>query len=340
MNYELVINDLEKWSENERFFKEFYYARQNEKSIKDLIKKTKADREEVENAINPDRIDMIMSEERFFPSGRNAMLIKHPRYYPYFTHQHVFFEMIYVLKGHCMEITNDKVVELNEGDICLLAPNVTHGLKSYDDDSIIINLLIRYSTFQDIFLNTIRSKSQLSMFFMGNIYEKRKTHYLLYHTSDDIIIRNYILDMYLEQMNDDAYSDRIICSLMTIFFTQLTRRHGRTVEIPDINMEISEIGSLMLNYIVNNYSTVTLTTLSEAFHYSVPYCSKIIKEVSGNSFSDLLTSIRLQQGENLLIHTPLSIADISDKLGYMNPETFIRAFSRIYHMSPTQYRRK
>jgi hypothetical protein len=38
--------------------------------------------------------------------------------------------MNYVLKGQCVEITNDRTVELKEGDLCLLAPNVTHGIKA------------------------------------------------------------------------------------------------------------------------------------------------------------------------------------------------------------------
>lgn len=339
MNYRLVIENLDTWTKEELFFKEFYEAKQQGRSVKELVKKTEADRDEVENALNPDRIETKMSEEKFFQAGRNAMLIKHPRYYPFFTHQHVFFEMIYVLRGKCIEITNDREAELHTGDICLLAPNVTHGLKCFED-SVVINLLIRYSTFQDIFLNAIRDKSQLSMFFTGNLYEKRKIRYLLYHTDGDEMIRNYILDMYLEQLHKDEYSDRMICSFMTIFFTQLTRMYGRSVEIPDIEDQMSENGRLMINYIINNYSTVSLNMLAKYFHYSVPYCSKIIKEVSGNTFSELLTNIRLQQGENLLSHTQLSIADISDKLGYKNPETFIRAFMRVYHMSPTQYRRK
>ena len=96
----------------------------------------------------------------------------------------------------------------------------------------------------------------------------------------------------------------------------------------------------MLSYMIANSSTVTLSELAEEFHFSVPYCSKLIKNISGKTFSNLLTEIRLQQGEQLLLYSQMSVEDISDRVGYKNPESFIRAFRRFYQDTPSQYRRK
>ena len=85
---------------------------------------------------------------------------------------------------------------------------------------------------------------------------------------------------------------------------------------------------------------MTLNKLAEEFHFSVPYCSKLIKSITGKTFSNLLTEIRLQQGEQLLLYSQLSVEDISDKVGYRNPESFIRAFRQLHNDTPSQYRRK
>lgn len=138
----------------------------------------------------------------------------------------------------------------------------------------------------------------------------------------------------------DRYSDRITCSLLTIFFAQLTRLYGRTVYVSDFRSNKLQYGSEMVSYIVEHYDSITLEGLAEYFHFSVPHCSRMIKKTAGISFSDLLTKVRLQQGENMLVHTQMNIADISIRVGYKNPETFIRCFSRYYHMSPTQFRKK
>jgi YesN/AraC family two-component response regulator len=111
------------------------------------------------------------------------------------------------------------------------------------------------------------------------------------------------------------------------------------LEIPEVNQKGKAYENQFLNYILNNYSTVTLKELSEQFNFSVPYCSKLIKSLTGYSFSELLTSVRMQQGERLLLLTQLSIAEISDKIGYEHPETFIRVFKRNFGISPSQYRK-
>ena len=290
MNYEALIEELKKWDEDEKFYREVWQRRKKGEPLDPLYEREDIDPEVREWALDPDTMDPYKTEETFFANGRNVTLVKHPRYLPFFTHQHAFFE-------------------------------------------------IRYSTFMDIFYNIIRDKSQIAVFFLGNLFEKDKTRYLLYHTSEDEVIRNYILDMYMEQMHMDDYSDRIICSLLTIFFTQLTRRHGMTVEIPEKAGRKTEYDDEILNYIIQNYNTVTLGDVASRFHFSEPYCSKLIAGITGITFSELLTRIRLQNGENMLAHTQMSIADISEKIGYKNPETFVRSFSRNYHMTPSQYRK-
>lgn len=267
-------------------------------------------------------------------------LVKHPRYFPLFYHEHDFFEIIYVLSGTCTNSFRDSTEKLTAGDLCLIAPDVRHGILAVEDDSVILNTLIRRSTFMDIFYNTVRDKTQISGFFVGNLYSREKIRYLLFRTKNDAVIRNYILDMYREQKTSDSFSDRIICSILTLFFVELTRRHGKNVSIPDNRRKRTEQESEMLAYMMGNCSTVTLNELAEEFHFSVPYCSKLIKSISGKTFSNLLTEIRLQHGEQLLLCSQLSVEDISDRVGYKNPESFIRAFRRLYNDTPSQYRRK
>lgn len=342
MNYEMVIEELQKWNEDEKFYRDFYHftkaATRNDAELKQFFAEQKPRQRDIDIVLHPSEIHPYETEELFFTSDRNVMLIKHPRYIPYFEHQHAFFEMIYVLSGHCIQILKDTTITLREGELLLMAPNVCHGIEVFDD-SVVINILIRHSTFQEIFLNTIRNKSRLSLFFLGNIYEKDKIRYLLYPTTDDLTVRNYILDIYMEQIHMDKYSDHIICNLLTIFFAQLTRCYGRTVYISDNLDHKIEHGTEMLSYIMEHYNQITLADLAEHFHFSVPYCSSIIKTITGTSFSELITKLRLQQGENLLLHTQMSVADISAQIGYKNPETFIRCFQRFYNMTPSQFRK-
>lgn len=336
--YGEAILRLERWNEDEMFYRGYYMAEKDGTLSEFLKANASASSELLKNVQEPISLGPNKTEEMFFSIGRNISIVKHPRYLPVFEHKHAFFEILYVLSGQCTQIFMDRTVKLRAGDYCLIAPGVTHAVSVFDD-SIILNILIRRSTFLDIFLNTVRNKSQISLFFLGNLYEKNVTRYMIYRTNNDLRLRNYILDIYLEQSSPDEYSDRIMCSLLAIFFHQLTRRHGRAVETSDSTVRDHGYGEEMINYIIDHYATVSIKTLSEHFHFAEPYCSKMVKKISGSTFTELLTSIRMRKSENLLVYTQLSVEEISSQVGYKNPESFIRCFKRIYHVSPSQYRK-
>lgn len=300
--YETLIQKLSAYDTDETIYKEYYERITNHQSLAPFFSKYKHKTEYIHNLAHPEQIECSPSEDNFIRSGRNVSIIKHPRYFPRFYHEHLFFEIIYVLNGSCTQIFENQSISLKTGDLCIMAPNIVHAIDVFDD-SVILNVIIRRSTFLDIFINTVRDKTQISMFFLNNIYEKNKIPYLLFHTNGDLKIRNYILDMYLEQLENDEYSDRIICSILTIFFTQLIRLHQKDLEMPQEKASLSHSETTVFNYIVNHYASVSLEEVAAHFHFSVPYCSKLIKKISGQTFSELLENIRLQQSENFLLYT-------------------------------------
>lgn len=339
MEYEQLIEELTTMQRDEQLYKDYYYLQQNGDSDSEFLNRYKTDTEALDYAIYPEHLPAYSPEDEFISRQGNVAIIKHPRFLPLFYHEHAFFEIIYVLSGHCIQRLPDRKIEMSAGDLFLLAPNVIHGIEVFDTDCIVLNILIRRSTFLDVFMNTVRDKTDINLFFLENIYAKKKIRYIIFHTAEDIIMRNYILDMYCEYLRADEFSDRIICSLLTIFFTQLTRSHKRSLEIPEAYKQKGNYEISLINHVINHYNTISLVELSRQFHFSTPYCSRLIKEITGYTFSELLTNIRIQQGENLLLYTQLSVTEISEKIGYKNPETFIRIFKRCRQTTPSQYRR-
>lgn len=337
MDYQPILENLMSYNNMELAYKEYYELTQAHKSTVAFFEKYQQDTDIIDHIQHPEKI-AYLSEDRFINTSRNTSMNKHPRFSPRFFHKHVFFEMIYVLSGEGLQIFEDREIKLTAGDFCIMAPNVNHAIEAYED-CVILNILIRKSTFLDIFINTVRDKTQISMFFLNNLYEKNIIPYLLFHTKNDLKIRNYILDMYVEHQEDDEYSDRIICSILTIFFTQLIRLHQKDLEIPQSQNAASKYETEVFNYIVNNYASVSLEQIASHFHFSIPYCSKLIKKISGQTFSELLEHIRLQQSENFLLYTQLSVAEISTCIGFKNPETFIRMFKRCHNMTPSKFRK-
>nr|WP_248927978.1 helix-turn-helix transcriptional regulator [Paenibacillus hamazuiensis] len=56
------------------------------------------------------------------------------------------------------------------------------------------------------------------------------------------------------------------------------------------------------------------------------------------SFVDYINSKRIEQAKLLLGSTSLSVADISDRVGFASSNTFIRVFKRHEGITPGQFR--
>ena len=58
----------------------------------------------------------------------------------------------------------------------------------------------------------------------------------------------------------------------------------------------------------------------------------------GMSFKDVLNLFRIRYAESLLAGTDLSLMNVSTMAGFNAYTTFIRTFSKINHVLPSEYR--
>ena len=339
MNRQEAIVQLNKWDADELLFKDYLQVTSGILSLDAFCQKWENEPFSMKYAMSPETMDDYLQEVNFIPDRYDITILKSPRYAPLFWHRHDFYEIVYVLSGKCTIIFRNTVLELSCGDFLMIAPNYSHQISVPGDDCIVLDILIRSSTLLDIFFNAIRDKTLISRFLLSHTYGGKMFSYLLFHTRNDSAIRNYILDIYIELARTDEYSNRIATSLITILFTQLVRHYSATADMPDMHRSDNVYGARIMGYLLDHYADCTLESLSRHLHFSHQYCSKIIKSATGLSFPELLTGIRLQKAENLLLATPMKINDISEHLGYGNPETFIRVFKKHFGITPSAYRK-
>ncbi|TDG00224.1 helix-turn-helix domain-containing protein [Paenibacillus piri] len=93
------------------------------------------------------------------------------------------------------------------------------------------------------------------------------------------------------------------------------------------------------SYVENNYHLdLSLATLGEQIGLSPSYLSSIFKDITGMNFVDYINTRRVEQAKTLLRQTNDTVADISDRVGFTNANTFIRVFKRYEGITPGQYR--
>ena len=92
-------------------------------------------------------------------------------------------------------------------------------------------------------------------------------------------------------------------------------------------------------FIEENYHTdITLEEAASQCSLSSFYFSKLFKKSKKVTFIEFLTNRRIEEARKYLSKTNLSIKEISQRVGYNDPNYFTRVFKRVASTSPTSYR--
>jgi YesN/AraC family two-component response regulator len=137
-----------------------------------------------------------------------------------------------------------------------------------------------------------------------------------------------LLQLYVGDEIEKWFRTRIILPLIQIFRDRSESQYRNLSE---------EIIDLIHKY----YDTdLTLEECASRLHYNTFYLSSVFKKETNLSFSEYLTMYRFNMAKKWLKETDMTVKDIAQKLGYNNPQNFIRSFRKQEDMTPGQYRTK
>ena len=97
----------------------------------------------------------------------------------------------------------------------------------------------------------------------------------------------------------------------------------------------------MYYYMERNYEKdLKLETFARMFNYNSNYLGKVFRKEIGDSFNNILDSIRISNAKQLLAETDLKVYQISERVGYSNIDYFYLKFKKYVGMSPKEYKRQ
>lgn len=105
----------------------------------------------------------------------------------------------------------------------------------------------------------------------------------------------------------------------------------------------NEAGSFIVNnavaYIEKNYkSKLKLADVADQVYVSQWHLSKLLNRYKGQSFSDILNNIRIENAKLLLKDPSLRIGDIAEMVGFLDMAHFSRVFKKQTGLSANEYR--
>ncbi|BCJ95872.1 DNA-binding response regulator [Anaerocolumna cellulosilytica] len=97
----------------------------------------------------------------------------------------------------------------------------------------------------------------------------------------------------------------------------------------------------MLTYMEKNYRTdLKLESIARMFNYNSAYLGKIFKKGTGESFNNVLDSIRIKNAKRLLTESDLKVYQVSEQVGYSNIDYFYSKFKKYVGLSPKEFKNK
>lgn len=106
------------------------------------------------------------------------------------------------------------------------------------------------------------------------------------------------------------------------------------------SMDISGKVDRVKRFAQRNFDkSISLDDAARSVGVSPKYLSRIFKDEAGVGFSEYKVQVKIERAREWLVQTGYNVNQISEKLGYENVESFIRAFKKITGLTPSGYRK-
>ncbi len=260
-------------------------------------------------------------------------------------HRHNYFLINYAYRGEYQEIIDGNEILLREHDIFLSQPFVPHCMLAHESkEDVILSIRVR----KDLLLHSLmpvlpKNESLLSFFISPLDRRLNAAHkYMIFRKDPNLSpqihrVFDALIEEYVEmQPGYGTLLDTNLASLLALFsryFFLHQEEYNRTEKALTLTSGI-------LHYIADNCSTTTLTQVSDEFHYHPNYISTFLQKETGQTFSEIVRTYRLERACTLLSSTNMPIEEISVLVGYPHTSNFYRTFKKYHTLSPQQYRKE
>lgn len=103
------------------------------------------------------------------------------------------------------------------------------------------------------------------------------------------------------------------------------------------NSKHRQVVDFMTQYIHEHYAEeVTLAELSEKIYISRNHLSIIFKNITGETFNNYLTRVRIEKARELLLERNMLVYEVAERVGYKNVPYFSTLFKKITGLNPTE----
>jgi len=263
----------------------------------------------------------------------------------YETHKHEFFELFYVSEGKFQHNLNgvDRVV--TKGDIVLMNPSNKHSFLPADNGNAETVQLYFMPSFLDVSAKLLKkNRGFVELVYMEPFYGEG---FKYFHVSgmNEMKIRSLLFEMLYEfEKKPNGFELAVKTKLMDMLIT-LVRVYEAGKEKSSSVARLSKKAQAIsdsLSYIDAHYKEplkLEDISLNKAGLTKEYYCT-VFKKITGRTFTEYVTHLRLEEAKRLLLAGNLLVTDICYDSGFNDLSHFTRTFKSETGVSPLEYRKK
>jgi len=295
-------------------------------------------RKEIDDRIYMKPSTNIVDKRKLLKNGDLIKIRPHTRFIHFPAHSHNYIEIVYMCQGSTHHIINGDDVILQKGDLLFLNLKAVHEIYPAKADDIAVNFIV-LPEFFDVAIKMMDEKENaLRNYIIGCLTGSRDdVAYLHFKVADLLPIQNLIENLIWSIMNNQHVANNINQVTMGLLLLHLM---NYTDKIKTEKNYEQDFTLKILKFIEENYREGELNDLAFKLNCNVVRLSRMIKKLTGRTFTELIQIKRLNQAAYLLDSTKISVADIGFMVGYENISYFHRLFKKYYGMTPKQFRLK
>lgn len=261
-------------------------------------------------------------------------------------HSHEYMQVWYVDKGSVYHWIDGKPHHMLKGDIFVIPPYVVHKVTLGEQE----DMRIIGCEFGVDFIN-----SQFDDFKKyKDIYDFAYLHPLLGNEGGvkpkisltpeaQAGVETIMYDMLSEYEDRDKYYDFIIKADLIKLLAIIAREYKISRKANDEEQTIERYRDNILDaieYIDENYSKkLMLEDVCKVSAMSQSYFCYIFKNLTGKTFTEYLSNLRIKRAMGLLSDTNMSVSEVCFAVGFNDVAYFCRIFKKDVGTSPGEYRR-
>lgn len=253
----------------------------------------------------------IGSDCRLYYCGKRNKSVSH-HYGPYTRDVYL---LNFVKEGLATFQVNGENVTIKTGDFYVLYPNSQVSYHTAPD----IPWSIQWVAIDGTQIETILSQLQLS---------RQKPYFAIRQTKHV----EFLFDCLFENTNHLGLAKRFASqAVLYELFSHLAEERLPITNNPHIQKSFEIINEQFC-------TPLTVQDIADQLHLNNNYFSKLFKQETGISPMMFLQKIRFERASDLFKNTDLSVAEVSQAVGFTDPLYFSRAFKQHFGCNPSSYR--